>query len=738
MFSFSKAGLGLRLTLFTTVLTIAAVAAMVTVIALRVNTFAKDAAISYAMETSRSRGGEVQNILEDALGQAVTLSRVVEAASVVTNAGISRRQANSILQYYIEHSPTLSGVFVGFEPNAYDGKDRNFEDEWGHDSTGRFVPHWTRDAQGAGALEALKDYDKAGPGDFYQIPRVSGHQAVLDPYTSGAQGSQVLMTSLSAPIFNKNREFIGVAGVDLPLETITKVVAAAVLYRSGTLTLFSPNGTVAGARDASQVGRRATEIGVDADLLSRIQKGQAFSIERRSKRGPVLTIGVPFLVGEETTARWTVVADIPTAEVLGPVRSLILLIVGVGSVAVILVVGAMVVIARSISRPLARGVAFAQAIAQGDLTANVDVGRRGDEIGRLAEALNAMSGSLREITEQIQDGSSQLAAGTEELSTSAQQLAEGAQNQASTLEETSAAVEELTASVEQVSTHAQSQSRTVSTTTSDMTAMLESVNEVSSTLAMVATSAGNSVERARQGAGSVKQAIAAIKDISQSSEKIAGIVSVITDIADQTNLLALNASIEAARAGEHGRGFAVVAQEVSKLSERSAQATKEIGALIHETLRLVREGVQLAEGSGNSMEEVIVGATDASAMVANLQKSIGQQSEAIKKIAASVQNLNEMSQGISAATEEQTTNSRQVGKAIESVNQITQQAAGAAEQMASSVEEMAGMAQQLHGLVARFRLGSEATPAPAAAPGAEPGAAPALPAETAPGQIAAG
>ena len=100
-----RMGIGARLSLLVTGLTIAAIAAMVAVIGIRVNSFAKDNAIQFATETARAKGGVVQNILDNALDQAVSLSKVFEAASVVANAGISRRQANSILQYYIEHSP---------------------------------------------------------------------------------------------------------------------------------------------------------------------------------------------------------------------------------------------------------------------------------------------------------------------------------------------------------------------------------------------------------------------------------------------------------------------------------------------------------------------------------------------------------------------------------------------------------------------------------------------------------
>src|SRR5208283_5090988 len=112
----------------------------------------------------------------------------------------------------------------------------------------------------------------------------------------------------------------------------------------------------------------------------------------------------------------------------------------------------------------------------------------------------------------------------------------------------------------------------------------------------------------QEGALAVSEVVDGINLIASSSEKIGGIVNVISDIADQTNLLALNASIEAARAGEHGRGFAVVAEEVSKLADRSSSSTKEIEGLIRASVKDVSKGVEIAEASRAAMDAIIAGA----------------------------------------------------------------------------------------------------------------------------------
>jgi methyl-accepting chemotaxis protein len=168
----------------------------------------------------------------------------------------------------------------------------------------------------------------------------------------------------------------------------------------------------------------------------------------------------------------------------------------------------------------------------------------------------------------------------------------------------------------------------------------------------------------------VERTVAAMAAIHQSSRKIADIIGVIDEIAFQTNLLALNAAVEAARAGEHGRGFAVVAGEVRKLAQRSADAAKEIKALIADSVSKVEDGGRLVEQSGQTLRVIV---------------------DAIKKVSDIVAE-------ITAAAREQASGIEQVNKAILQMDQVTQKNAGLvaqAAQASQSINEQTVELQQL-------------------------------------------
>ncbi len=148
----------------------------------------------------------------------------------------------------------------------------------------------------------------------------------------------------------------------------------------------------------------------------------------------------------------------------------------------------------------------------------------------------------------------------------------------------------------------------------------------------------------------------------------------------------------------------MVADEVSKLADRSSASTKEIEALIKESVKNVTKGVETAKGSQIAMEQIRAASQKVKEMIAGLSESMSQQVEAVKELSAALNNVSEMSQSISAATEEQTTNAKQVSKAVENVNEVTQTAASAAEEMSAATQQLSRMAQELQKMTAQFKI----------------------------------
>lgn len=298
-------------------------------------------------------------------------------------------------------------------------------------------------------------------------------------------------------------------------------------------------------------------------------------------------------------------------------------------------------LAASIVNPLNHVVATAERVAGGDLNGELVV-TGNDEVAHLMAAMQTMVRQLRGIVDNVVQSTHRVGASAEEIAQQSTDLSQRTEEQAAALEETAASMEELTATVKNSADNA------------------GQANQL----------AGAARDHAEQGGQVVERTVAAMAEIHQSSRKIADIIGVIDEIAFQTNLLALNAAVEAARAGEQGRGFAVVAGEVRKLAQRSADAAKEIKALIADSVSKVEDGSRLVEQSGQTLR-VIVGA--------------------VKKVSDIVAE-------ITAAAREQASGIEQVNKAILQMDQVTQKNAGLvaqAAQASQSINEQTVELQQL-------------------------------------------
>ena len=306
-------------------------------------------------------------------------------------------------------------------------------------------------------------------------------------------------------------------------------------------------------------------------------------------------------------------------------------------------------LARIIQRPIggepSEIAGLTSQIASGDLT--VRCTDTGNETGIYA-AIRDMATQLKEMVSQVTQSTSQVSSAAAEIAQGSADLSQRTEEQASALEETASSMEELTSTVKQSAENA------------------GQANQL----------AGSARNQAEQGGQVVDQAVTAMAAINQSSRKIADIIGVIDEIAFQTNLLALNAAVEAARAGEQGRGFAVVAGEVRKLAQRSADAAKEIKALITDSVAKVEDGSKLVDRAGQTLREIMTSVKKVSDIVAEM----------------------------AAAAREQASGIEQVNKAILQMDQVTQQNAALVEETASASQSMGEQARELQHLMEFFKI----------------------------------
>ncbi|WP_436134363.1 methyl-accepting chemotaxis protein [Acidovorax sp. LjRoot129] len=329
-------------------------------------------------------------------------------------------------------------------------------------------------------------------------------------------------------------------------------------------------------------------------------------------------------------------------------RSLRVLLAAVMTIAVGLLVFSWH-IAATLKRRVIESQAVANRVRDGNLTVPVtDSGR--DEFSPLLASLAVMQDSLSTVVAKVRMGSESVASASTQISAGNNDLSNRTESQAGALQETAASMEELNSTVR--------------------------LNAENARLANKLAQSASSV--ASQGGAVVADVVRTMKDINDSSNKIADIIGVIDSIAFQTNILALNAAVEAARAGEQGRGFAVVASEVRSLAGRSATAAREIKALIATSVERVGTGTALVDRAGQTMVDVV----------------------------SSIQKVTDIVAEISAAGSEQSQGVQQVNEAVLQMDQATQQNAALVEEMAAAAGSLDMQARDLVDTVAVFQLGA--------------------------------
>lgn len=681
-------------------------------------------------ELTAHRAGDADSDLREQRDTSVNLAAVMSRYR-----GGSRQEATAMLRADAVAHPDLLGFWLGYAPNAFDGRDAAFAGAPGQTKSGRFSPYFTR----ASGTLVNQPVDSLEGNAYYDVPVQQGRQYLVQPYLYDG----VLMTSFMTPIERGGRA-IGVAGIDRSLNIMNTQIRRQKVLRSGYAMMVSQNGTFVSAPDASLVGRRTLaqvsrtrSAPVLARIAAAVARGRAGQVEADDPFRPGRTSLISW--APIKTGGFAFITVAPRTEVYAAVTSLRNRLLLIGLLALVLMAGAVIVVARRLTAPIGTFVQRLEqlstvdvaalsegmgAMAQGDLTHAVapatepiDVTGH-DEIARAGRALNDAIARTGQSLEAYEHTRTALAGMIGGVAKSADHLNRASDEMASTAEQTGRAVQEIATAVETVAHGAEKQVRMVAATRQRADAVGDTVRESARVAQESAAAADRAAAVAVEGVSAARaateamaavrsasgDATEAIRDLAAKSEEIGGIVASISGIAGQTNLLALNAAIEAARAGEQGRGFAVVAEEVRDLAEESQAAAQSIAALIADmqdgtgrAVRAVEHGAQQT-GEGTATVEQAAAAFEAiGSAVDDVTRQVGSIADSAERVVEELARVQEEVAAIAGVAEDSSASSEQVSAS-------TQETSASTEQVSASAQELASTAARLREAVAQFRL----------------------------------
>ncbi|MBC3475669.1 methyl-accepting chemotaxis protein [Pseudomonas taiwanensis] len=614
------------------------------------------------------------------------------------NASVLREELDRQLRTAFDHNPNVVGIWLVYEPNALDGKDRDFIDDAQRASneSGRFGRVFNR---GSGESVELifteGDLSKTELSlsgvpynSWYTCPRDSKAACLMDPYSDTVAGKRLLMTTLSMPVIFEGR-VLGVIGVDIALDAIQATISKAqneIFDGAGRIVVTSTSGVIAGfSSDQSKVGEPLNKV-LGTDGRTVLEGLARKDPQIASENGTIRSIYPvePFPGGKS----WGVTIELPQQVLMADSDRLQGLldrvqIEGVSKTVLVAVVAAALgllliwLTATGVTRPINNVANMLKDIAsgEGDLTQRLTYSKK-DELGNLVGWFNRFLEKLQPTIANIKQSITDARGTADQSAEIARQTSSGMQVQFREVDQVATAANEMSATAHEV---ANSASNAAQAAIAADTAAKDGIKVIDGSIRDISALATE-----------VSKAVIEVEALALSSNEIGSVLEVIRSIAEQTNLLALNAAIEAARAGESGRGFAVVADEVRSLARRTQDSVEEIRDVI-ERIQGATRGVVATMHSSQVQAQ-----TNAS--------QIQQAAEALRKIGAAITLIGDMNLQIASAAEEQSAVAEEVNRNVSAIRTVTETLTEQANESAHISSQLNSLASHQKQLMDQFKV----------------------------------
>ncbi|MPY25742.1 methyl-accepting chemotaxis protein [Shewanella sp. YLB-07] len=492
----------------------------------------------------------------------------------------------------------------------------------------------------------------------------SGQERMLNVFTE-ANGEVKLFINYQQPYGR------GLVGLAKSLDDMVSLLSSFKIEKSGFVYLVDAKGEVKLHQDTRRIGRNLSSIYNNQanNLLNRDE----FSLTKIEQDGQTILVASSYIPSMD----WYLIAQVPQNEVFAMLEESAYQILIWSLIISIILISLAVLVASSISQPIAKVASMLQDIGEGegDLRQRLPV-KGNDELAQLAMGFNSFISKIQASIIEVGETSEQLSQSAKDVANQAQQTLSDSQLQKDQTMMVVTAINEMGATVNEIAGNAALAADTARNADAQSNTGQEVVTRARDTINLLSDD--------------VEQVGEVIESLATHTKSIESILDVIRAVSDQTNLLALNAAIEAARAGEAGRGFAVVADEVRNLASRTATSTNEVQIMID---KLQTEATRAVDAMAQSRARSLEGVT-----------AVDEASQSLTGISEQIGHITDMNIQVAAATEEQSTVVEDINRNVTEINDITQRTSDTAHAAAQASQSLNQLASRLDTLVAGFKV----------------------------------